>query len=104
VPRIFWLYGQAGRGKSAITRTIALQYKNVRGIYSFAQLLYSANPECTPYYLHYPQTIHFLPVTLKQAAMQHFSLRWPNVCLEATRSVVVPQLDRAVVGSRQNVF
>ena len=28
-PRIFWLYGQAGRGKSAIAHTIALQAKNL---------------------------------------------------------------------------
>jgi len=34
VPRIFWLHGQAGRGKSAIAHTIALQYKNVGGIWS----------------------------------------------------------------------
>ena len=31
VPRVFWLHGQAGRGKSAITHTIALHYKNVGG-------------------------------------------------------------------------
>ena len=28
-PRIFWLYGQAGRGKSAIAHTIALQARNL---------------------------------------------------------------------------
>jgi len=28
-PRIFWLYGQAGKGKSAIAHTIALQAKNL---------------------------------------------------------------------------
>ena len=28
-PRIFWLYGQAGKGKSAIAHTIALQARNV---------------------------------------------------------------------------
>ena len=28
-PRIFWLHGQAGRGKSAIAHTIALQAKNL---------------------------------------------------------------------------
>ena len=34
VPRVFWLHGQAGRGKSAIAHTIALHYKNVGGIWS----------------------------------------------------------------------
>ena len=34
VPRIFWLHGQAGRGKSAIAHTIALQYKNAGGLCS----------------------------------------------------------------------
>ena len=34
VPRIFWLHGQAGRGKSAIAHTIALQYKNSGGLCS----------------------------------------------------------------------
>ena len=29
-PRIFWLHGQAGRGKSAIAHTIALQAQNLR--------------------------------------------------------------------------
>ena len=29
-PRIFWLYGQAGKGKSAIAHTIALQAQNLR--------------------------------------------------------------------------
>ena len=29
VPRIFWLYGQAGKGKSAIAHTIALQARNL---------------------------------------------------------------------------
>ncbi|KAG6327836.1 hypothetical protein ID866_11253, partial [Astraeus odoratus] len=29
VPRIFWLYGQAGKGKSAIAHTIAMWFKNV---------------------------------------------------------------------------
>ncbi|KIM61397.1 hypothetical protein SCLCIDRAFT_59887, partial [Scleroderma citrinum Foug A] len=33
-PRIFWLHGQAGRGKSAIAHTIALQYQNAGGICS----------------------------------------------------------------------
>ena len=31
-PRIFWLHGQAGRGKSAIAHTIALWLKNVGGL------------------------------------------------------------------------
>ena len=31
-PRIFWLHGQAGRGKSAIAHTIALWFKNVGGL------------------------------------------------------------------------
>ena len=34
VPRIFWLHGQAGRGKSAIAHTIALQYKDSGGLCS----------------------------------------------------------------------
>jgi len=34
VPRIFWLHGQAGRGKSAIAHTVALQYKNAGGLCS----------------------------------------------------------------------
>jgi len=34
VPRIFWLHGQAGRGKSVIAHTIALQYKSAGGICS----------------------------------------------------------------------
>ncbi|KIN98733.1 hypothetical protein M404DRAFT_827280, partial [Pisolithus tinctorius Marx 270] len=32
VPRILWLHGQAGRGKSAIAHTIALWFKNVGGV------------------------------------------------------------------------
>jgi len=32
VPRIFWLHGQAGKGKSAIAHTIAMQYKNAGGL------------------------------------------------------------------------
>ena len=32
VPRIFWLYGQAGKGKSAIAHTIALWFKNSGGL------------------------------------------------------------------------
>ncbi|KIM56435.1 hypothetical protein SCLCIDRAFT_29581 [Scleroderma citrinum Foug A] len=32
VPRIFWLHGQAGRGKSAIAHTVALEYKNAGGL------------------------------------------------------------------------
>ncbi|KIN98727.1 hypothetical protein M404DRAFT_61478, partial [Pisolithus tinctorius Marx 270] len=32
VPRILWLHGQAGRGKSAIAHTIGLWFKNVGGI------------------------------------------------------------------------
>ena len=28
-PRVFWLYGQAGKGKSAIAHTIALQARNI---------------------------------------------------------------------------
>ena len=32
VPWIFWLHGQAGRGKSAIAHTIALWFKNVGGL------------------------------------------------------------------------
>ncbi|KAL4068682.1 WD40-repeat-containing domain protein [Scleroderma yunnanense] len=31
-PRIFWLHGQAGRGKSAIAHTIALWFKNAGGL------------------------------------------------------------------------
>ena len=31
-PRILWLHGQAGRGKSAIAHTIALWFKNVGGL------------------------------------------------------------------------
>ena len=31
-PQIFWLYGQAGKGKSAITHTIALWFKNSGGL------------------------------------------------------------------------
>jgi len=31
-PRIFWLHGQAGRGKSAIAHTIALWFKKVGGL------------------------------------------------------------------------
>ena len=31
-PRIFWLHGQAGRGKSAIAHTIALWFKDVGGL------------------------------------------------------------------------
>ena len=34
VPRIFWLHGQAGRGKSSIAHTIALQYKSAGGLCS----------------------------------------------------------------------
>ena len=34
VPRIFWLHGQAGTGKSAIAHTIALQYKTAGGLCS----------------------------------------------------------------------
>jgi len=34
VQRIFWLHGQAGRGKSAIAHTVALQYKNAGGLCS----------------------------------------------------------------------
>ena len=34
VPRIFWLHGQAVRGKSAIAHTITLQYKNAGGLCS----------------------------------------------------------------------
>jgi len=34
VPRIFWLHGQAGRGKSFIAHTVALQYRNVGGLCS----------------------------------------------------------------------
>ena len=34
VPRIFWLHGQAGRGKSAIAHTIVMQYKNAGGLCS----------------------------------------------------------------------
>jgi len=34
VPRIFWLHGQAGRGKSAIAHTIALRYKDAGGLCS----------------------------------------------------------------------
>jgi len=33
VPRIFWLHGQAGRGKSATIHTIALQYKNAGALF-----------------------------------------------------------------------
>ena len=33
---IFWLHGQAGRGKFAIAHIVALQYKNARGICSSA--------------------------------------------------------------------
>ncbi|KIM60031.1 hypothetical protein SCLCIDRAFT_26946 [Scleroderma citrinum Foug A] len=32
VPRIFWLHGQASRGKSAIAHTVALEYKNAGGL------------------------------------------------------------------------
>ena len=34
-PRIFWLHGKAGRGESAITHTMALLSKNVRGLGSY---------------------------------------------------------------------
>ena len=34
VPRIFWLHGQAGMGKSTIAHTVALQYKNAGGLCS----------------------------------------------------------------------
>ncbi|KIN95017.1 hypothetical protein M404DRAFT_87651, partial [Pisolithus tinctorius Marx 270] len=32
VPRILWLHGQAGKGKSAIAHTIALWFKNIGGV------------------------------------------------------------------------
>jgi len=65
VPRIFWLHGQAGRGKSAIAHTVALQYKNVRGVYS--SLL--CKSQMYTLLSSLLQTIHFLPVTLKQVAI-----------------------------------
>ena len=34
VPRIFWLHGQAGRGKSTIAHTVALQYMIAGGLCS----------------------------------------------------------------------
>ena len=102
VPWISWHHGQAGRGKSAIAHIVALQYKNVcmwGGICSPAQLNYSVNTLLSLL----PETIHF-PRDIKTGSDATFLVAVANVCLEVTRSVVVPQPDRTVVGSRQNVF
>ena len=46
VPRIFWLHGQAGRGKSAIAHTIALWLKNVGGLGSCFCFARDRQAEC----------------------------------------------------------
>jgi len=45
-PRIFWLHGQAGRGKSAIAHTIALWSKNVGGLGSCFCFVRDRQAEC----------------------------------------------------------
>ena len=45
-PRIFWLHGQAGRGKSAIAHTIALWFKDVGGLGSCFCFARDRQAEC----------------------------------------------------------